>query len=88
MALLLVSVMVSTLVPPAVMVVGAKALATVGVFVVTVRFAFAAATLLPKLVCNAPAAMVLVTVPAVLLVTLAVIVQLPGAPPGTVAPEA
>ena len=56
--------------------------------VCTVRFAVAAAALLPLFVCNAPAAIVLVTVPGVVLVTFAVIVQLPGAPPGIVASEA
>ena len=54
----------------------------------TVRFAEAAAALFPLFVCNAFAAMVLVTVPGVLLVTFAVIVQLPGVPPGMVLPEA
>ena len=87
-ALLLLRVIVRTLDPPAAIVVGAKALATVGALAVTVRLAVAAAALLPLLVCNAPAAIVLVTVPTVLLVTLAVIVQLPGAPPGMVAPDA
>jgi len=87
-ALLLVSVIVSTLVPPAAMLAGANAFATVGALAVTVNVADAAAALLPKLVCNAPAAIVLVATPGVLLVTFAVIVQLPGAPPGMVAPEA
>ena len=54
----------------------------------TVRLAVAAAALLPTLVCKAPAAMVLVTVPGVLLVTFAVIVQVPGAPEGIVDPDA
>ena len=49
-ALLFVSVIVSTLVPPAAIVAGANAFATVGVFAVTVRFAVAAAALLPLLV--------------------------------------
>ena len=84
---LLASVMVNVLVPPTPMVAGVKLLVGAGT-VATVRFAVAAAALLPLLVCNAPAAIVLVTVPTVLLVTLAVIVQEPGAPAGIVAPDA
>ena len=87
-ALLLVSVIVRTLVPPTAIDAGANAFATVGALAVTVKLAVAAAALLPLFVCNPPAAMVFVTVPGVLLVTLAVIVQVPGAPPGIVAPEA
>ena len=86
-ALLLVNVIVSTLVPPETIVAGLKALATVGAFV-TVRVAVAGAALLPLFVCKALAGMVFVAVPAVVLVTFAVIVQVPGAPPGIVAPEA
>ena len=65
-----------------------NAFATVGALAATVRLADAAAALLPKLVCSAPAAMVFVTVPRVELVTFAVIVQLPGAPAGMVPPVA
>ena len=71
--------------PPTPMVAGANALETAGT-VATVRLAVAGAGLLPLLVCSAPAAMVLVTVPDVLLVTLAVIVQLPGVPAGMLPP--
>ena len=74
LALALPSVMVSTLVPPGTMLAGSSVLATVGVLV-TVSGALVAAALLPLLVCKAPARMVLVTVPAVLLVTLTVMTQ-------------
>src|SRR5204863_293297 len=57
--LLLVSVIVSVDVPPAAIVAGAKALATVGAAAFTVRFALAAAALLPLPVCRALAAIVL-----------------------------
>ena len=46
--------------PPAATVAGAKALVSDGEAPVTVRFAVAAAALLPLLVCSAPAAMVFV----------------------------
>ena len=87
-ALLLVRVIVSTLVPPALIVAGAKALATVGALAFTVSVAVAGAALLPLFVCKAPAAIVFAAAPGVLLVTFAVIVQVPGVPPGIVAPEA
>ena len=86
-ALLLVNVIVNTLVPPGAIVVGLNAFATVGA-VVTVKVAVAAVALLPLFVCKAPAAMVFGAAPGVLLVTFAVIVHVPGVPPGIVPPEA
>ena len=83
-ALLFDSVMVSVLVPPGAMVDGLNDLATVG-GVVTVRFASADTVLLPRLVCSAPGAMVLVYPPGVLEVTLTLIVHPPA---GMVLPDA
>lgn len=83
LALLLLSVIVSTLTSPADMALGVKLFATVGGMVM-VKSAVLVATLLPWLVCSAPANNVLVKVPTVLLVTFAVMVQLPLA--GIVAP--
>ena len=57
------------LVPPAAMVAGRNALATVGGTATTFSEALAAAALLPAFVVNAPAEIVLVYVPAVLAVT-------------------
>ena len=57
------------LVPPAAMVAGRNALVTVGGTATTLRVALDAAALLPVLVVNAPAEIVLVYVPAVLAVT-------------------
>lgn len=74
--LLLVKVMVSWLVPPGAITAGEKLLVILG-GVVMVSSAEAAAVLLPLSVCNPPATIVLVTAPAVLLVTFAVMVQLP-----------
>ena len=73
----MVSVTVSVEVPLAAMVLGANALATVGVTVVTVRFAVAAAALLPLEVCSALAAIVLAYTPPRDAVTSTLSVQLP-----------
>ena len=81
--LLLPKVMVTTLVPPALIVPGVKLFITVGALALTVKFAFAGLVLLPKLVVKVFAAMVLVTVPAVLEVTSTSIVQ---PPPGMMEP--
>src|SRR5438105_2481184 len=76
--------MVSTLVSPVPIELGAKAFVTVSVFATT-RLAFAAAVLAPALVLvSAPAAMVLLYVPTTALATLTVTVQFPDA--GIVAP--
>ena len=78
LALVFARVIVNWLVPPGGMLAGSSVLTTVGVLV-TVNGALVAAALLPLLVCRAPMAMVLVTVPAVLLVTLTRMVQEPAA---------
>ncbi len=87
----LVIVKVKSATPPAVITVGLNALVTVGNGVM-VNGADAGAGLLPVMpdvvVCNAPTGMVLVYAPGTVPVTLAVIVQLPGAPPGMVLPAA
>jgi hypothetical protein len=85
----LVMVNVRSATPPAVMTAGLNALVTVGRGVM-VNGALAGRALLAVMplvvVCNAPVAMVLVYAPDTLPVTLAVMVQLPGVPPGMVPP--
>ncbi len=76
--LALLSVTVSVEVAFAAMVLGANALATVGVTVVTVKLAVAAAALLPLEVCSALAAIVLVYTPPIAEVTSTLTVQLPA----------
>ena len=73
----LVRLRVSEALPPAVMLAGLKLLATVGA-VYTLVVELAAAALLPALVVKAPAARVLVLAPAVLEVTLMMMVQPPA----------
>ena len=67
---------------------GAPLVTVIDAGVFTCSVAVAGAALLPLFVCKAPAAIVFSAAPAVLLVTFAVIVQVPGVPPGIVAPEA
>lgn len=83
----LVMVIVKVLGAPGMMVVGAKALATMGANN-TSSGACAGLVLLPLLVCKAPAGMLFTAVPPVVLVTGTVIVQVPGVPAGMVAPLA
>jgi hypothetical protein len=78
---------VKVLAAPGMMVGNVKLLTTVGgnkVF----NGACAGLTLLPLLVCNAPAGMLLTAVPPVVLVTGTLTVQVPGAPAGMAAPLA
>src|SRR5271169_433675 len=84
-ALVFPNVSVSVDVPPLVIVLGLKPFPIVGARASTVRLAVAAVPLLPSLVCNAPAGIVLTAVPGVFDVTPTVIVQPPA---GTLAPLA
>ena|SRR5271163_1012805 len=84
-ALLLPNVSVSVDVPPLATVLGVKLLPSVGAAASTVREAVTVTGLLPRLVCSAPAGILLTAVPGVFDVTSAVIVQPPA---GIVAPLA
>jgi hypothetical protein len=86
-ALVLVNVIVKVLVPPEKIVAGENALLTVG-RAVAVRFAVACEVLLPKSVTSPPTGMILLVVPKVDCVTVAMRVQLPGAPAGIAPPAA
>jgi hypothetical protein len=83
----LVIVKVRVLAAPGMMTVGVKLLTTVGASK-TFNGACAGLTLLPLLVCSAPAGMLLTAMPPVLLVTGTLIVQVPGVPAGMLAPLA
>jgi hypothetical protein len=78
-ALLLVKVMVSKVLPPDTMEFGENTLAMLGGLIAS-KLSVVGLGLLPLVVCNAPAGMVLTKVPPTVALTVTIIVQVPGVP--------